>query len=183
LIVQRLLRPQDKLHLFELHSTDVPLLERNVQHLHAGRQVQVHASDGFAATKALLPPPSRRGLVLLDPSYEIKTDYARTAAAVADGLERFATGTFAVWVPQLARLDAQHLPDKLKRMAERAGRPWLHAALAVRAPGGVHSGLHASSMLVINPPYTLRATLRRALMQLHELLAQDTHASYAISSQ
>ncbi len=97
-IIQRLLGERDKLKLFELHPTDAKTLSANIAQLQAGRQVAVLREDGFEGLKKFLPPPARRALVLCDPSYEIKTDYTRVVATVADALQRFATGTYAVLV-------------------------------------------------------------------------------------
>jgi 23S rRNA (adenine2030-N6)-methyltransferase len=85
-------RDIDSLRFCELHSTDFALLRREFRD--AGRRIKVEQHDGFEAMKAALPPPSRRGLVLIDPSYEIKSDYPRVVAALKDGLKRFATGTY-----------------------------------------------------------------------------------------
>jgi 23S rRNA (adenine2030-N6)-methyltransferase len=188
-IAQRLLRDTDKLKMFELHSTDSRALVSNVQELRAGRQVAVHIEDGFDGPKKFLPPPARRGLLLCDPSYEIKTDYAKVIAMLTDSLKRFATGTNVVWYPIIARREAQDLPRKLKLAATRAGKNWLHASLIVNA-GAVNTthgydvessdnqrpGLPGSGMFLINPPYTLYAALKTALPQLATLLGQDAHA-------
>ena len=93
------LRPQDRLRLFELHSTEGHILAQ--QFAQDGRRVAVTAGDGFAGLKAVLPPQSRRGLVLIDPSYELASDYRAVATALRDGMQRFATGTYAVWYPLL----------------------------------------------------------------------------------
>ncbi|MFZ9510272.1 MAG: 23S rRNA (adenine(2030)-N(6))-methyltransferase RlmJ, partial [Burkholderiaceae bacterium] len=87
-IAQRLVRGHDRLKLFELHPTDARALDRHVADLRAGRQVAVLREDGFEHLKKFLPPPSRRALVLIDPSYEIKTDYARVQTLMADALKR-----------------------------------------------------------------------------------------------
>ena len=94
-IAQSLLRGHDKLKLFELHPTDLRALAGNVAQLEAGRQVAVLHEDGFEGIKKFLPPPARRALVLCDPSYEIKSDYAKVLDMAADSLKRFATGTYA----------------------------------------------------------------------------------------
>lgn len=160
----------DRLRAFELHPKDAPVLRHNLEQLRAGRQVAMAQEDGFAGLKALLPPPaaaggSRRALVLIDPSYEIKSDYAQVATAVQDSLRRFATGVYLVWWPIVPRPEAQDLPRRLKTLARQAGRSWLQASLHVgQTPG--HSGLNASGMFVINPPHTLTAALREALPQV-----------------
>ena len=189
-IVQSLLRERDKLKLFELHPTDAKTLSANVAQLAAGRQVAVLREDGFEGLKKFLPPPARRALVLSDPSYEIKTDYARVLAMVADSLTRFATGTYAVWYPLIPRPEAHDVPRKLKTLAAKAGKAWLNASLTVKsskltandAGEVIRPGLPASGMFVINPPHTLKAALGLALPQLAKLLGQDKHATSTLES-
>jgi 23S rRNA (adenine2030-N6)-methyltransferase len=132
-IIQRLLGGRDKLKLFELHPTDAKSLSANIAQLEAGRQVVVLREDGFEGYKKFLPPPARRALVLCDPSYEIKDDYARVATMVADALKRFPTGTYAIWYPIIPRPEAHDLPRKLKTLATKAGKGWLHATLTVKS--------------------------------------------------
>ena len=189
-IIQGLLGARDRLKLFELHPTDAKTLSANIAQLEAGRTVTVLREDGFEGVKKFLPPPSRRALLLCDPSYEIKTDYGRVADMVADALQRFATGTYAVWYPIIPRPEAHDLPKKLKTLAQRAGKPWLHATLTVKnsklvtdAAGEVQRpGLPASGMFVINPPHTLKAALAAVLPQLVERLGQDKHAAFTLES-
>ena len=189
-IVQRLLRDHDKLKLFELHPTDARALAGNIAQLEAGRQVAVLREDGFEAPRKFLPPPSRRALVLCDPSYELKTDYAKVAAMVADALKRFATGTYAIWYPLIPRPEAHDLPRRLQTLATKAGKPWLHASLTVKsskittnaAGETVRPGLPASGMFIINPPYTLKTALADALPQLVERLEQDRNAAFVLDS-
>ncbi len=189
-IIQRLLRERDKLKLFELHPTDAKTLSANVAQLNAARQVAVLREDGFEGLKKFLPPPARRALVLSDPSYEIKTDYARVVAMIADGLARFATGTYTVWYPLIPRPEAHDVPRKLKTLAQKAGKNWLNVALTVKsskltandAGEVVRPGLPASGVFVINPPHTLKASLEVALPQLAKLLGQDRHATSTLES-
>jgi len=187
-ITQHLLNARDKLKLFELHPTDAKNLSANMAQLEAGRQVAVLREDGFEGLKKFLPPPSRRALVLCDPSYEIKHDYVRVHSMISDAMVRFATGTYAVWYPIIPRPEAHDLPKKLKTLANKAGKPWLHAALTVKnsklttgSDGEVQRpGLPASGMFLINPPHTLRALLEPALPQLVKLLGQDGNASFTL---
>ncbi len=175
-IVFRLLRDEDRLRLFELHTTDVALLGENFRD--ARRQVIVGHDDGFAGLKAQLPPPSRRGLVLIDPSYELRGDYSKVVAAVEDALKRFSIGVYAIWYPQLARRDAQQLPERLKRIAGK----WLHVALSVRAPSTDGVGMRGSGMFIVNPPWTLAAVLRETLPWLCETLRQDETACFTLEA-
>jgi 23S rRNA (adenine2030-N6)-methyltransferase len=181
-IIQRLLREEarDKLKLFEMHPTDIKALAGNIAQLKAGRQVVVAREDGFEGLKAFLPPPSRRGLVLIDPSYEIKNDYAKASACIQDSLKRFATGTYAVWYPVIPRPEAHDLPRRLKTLANQAGKPWLHATLAIGQAEERNvigepergQGLTASGMFVVNPPHTLKAAMQEALPQMLEVLGR-----------
>ena len=132
-ITQRLLREHDKLKLFELHPTDFRSLLGNIAQLDAGRQVQVLMEDGFDGVKKFLPPPSRRALVLCDPSYELKTDYGRVLDMVTDSLLRFPTGTYAVWYPIIPRQEAHDLPRRLKTLANKAGNQHQPRGLALRS--------------------------------------------------
>jgi 23S rRNA (adenine2030-N6)-methyltransferase len=187
-IIQRLLGDRDKLKLFEIHPTDSKTLSANIAQLEAGRQVAVLREDGFEGIKKFLPPPARRALVLSDPSYEIKNDYSRVVAMVADSLVRFATGTYAVWYPIIPRPEAHDVPRKLKTLATKAGKSWLNASLTVKSSklisdeaGDVkRPGLPASGMFIINPPHTLKASLQLALPQLAAILGQDQHATSSV---
>jgi len=170
-----LLRPQDRLRLFELHSTEGLILAR--QFAQDGRRVAVTAGDGFAGLKAVLPPQSRRGLVLIDPSYELASDYRAVLAALRDGMQRFATGTYAVWYPLLQRREAIQLPDKLRRAA---GADWLDVALQVKAPSPDGPGLHGSGMFIVNPPWKFSEQVHEIMPWLARALAQDAAASFRL---
>jgi 23S rRNA (adenine2030-N6)-methyltransferase len=189
-IIQRLLRERDKLKLFEIHPTDTKTLSSNIAQLDAGRQVAVLREDGFEGIKKFLPPPSRRALVLCDPSYEIKNDYSRVVDMVADALVRFPTGTYAIWYPIIPRPEAHQLPRKLRTLATKAGKPWLNATLTVKssklltndAGDVIRPGLPASGMFVINPPHTLKSALKDSLKQVAQVLAQDQNNAFEVES-
>ena len=171
------LRPQDRLRLFELHSTEGAILAR--QFAQEGRRVTVTAGDGFAGLKAVLPPPSRRGLVLIDPSYELATDYRAVVTALRDGIERFATGTYVVWYPLLQRRESVELPEKLRRAVDA---DWLDIALQVKAPSPDGLGLHGSGLFIVNPPWKYSEQMRGTLPWLARALAQDGAAGFRIDA-
>lgn len=184
-IIQSLLRVQerDKLKVFELHPTDMRSLAGNIAQLEAGRQVAVLHEDGFEGIKKFLPPPSRRALVLCDPSYELKSDYAKVLDMAADSLKRFATGTYAFWYPIIPRPEAHDLPRRLKTMTTKAGRSWLHVELTVKSnKTSERGGLPASGMFLINPPFNLKEQLKPAMPQLVKLLGQDENAAFTLES-
>ena len=192
-VMHQLLRAEsrDKLKLFELHPTDSRTLSANIAQLEAGRQIAVALQDGFEGLKPLLPPPpsatgSKRAMVLIDPSYEIKSDYGKVSACIQEALRRFPTGTYLVWYPIIPRPEAHDLPRRLKTLANQAQRPWLHATLAI-GQDPTHGpddrpGLTASGMFVINPPHTLKAVLQAALPQLLSVLGRGRGKSQSLDA-
>jgi 23S rRNA (adenine2030-N6)-methyltransferase len=168
-IARLLMRPQDQLRLFELHPTEHKIL---ASYLGDEPGVEVHPGDGFAALKSVLPPPTRRGVVLIDPPYEIKTDYARALGALREVLTRFAEAVVVVWLPQLQLVEAVQLPQRLKATAAQAPKGWLHARLTVARGDERGFGLLGSSVFVANPPHTLHGTLQPLLPWLARELAQ-----------
>ena len=173
----RLMREQDRMRLFELHSTEIDVLRHRFHD--AGRRVMIYAGDGFDGIKALLPPPPRRALVLIDPSFEDKRDYSRTLKCVEESLLRFANGTYAVWYPQVTRPESQRFPEQLKRLQNKN---WLHLTLSVSNPPEDGFGLYGSGMFILNPPYTLEAAMKEALPWLVKTLGQDAGAQFKIES-
>jgi 23S rRNA (adenine2030-N6)-methyltransferase len=180
-ILARLLRPQDRLKLFELHPKEIDILRHNVRELTQAKQIDVYAEDSFARLKGLVPPPSRRGLVLIDPSYEDKNDYRYLELALEEALQRFATGCYAIWYPIISRRESAALPDRMKKIAASHTRSWLQAELRVEnAPG--ERRLQASGMFIINPPWTLEKHLAEALPNLTKALGVDAGAQFLLKS-
>jgi 23S rRNA (adenine2030-N6)-methyltransferase len=176
-IANLLLRPTDPLHAYELHPTDEKILRA---YLSSRKNTKVVLADGFAALPHELPPPSRRGVVLIDPPYEMKTDYARTLGAVREALTQFAQVVILVWVPQVALVEARELPRRLGNAAAAAPKGWLHAGLTVARGGDKGFGLTGSSMVVVNPPHGLAETLREVLPFLAQALAQFEGAAHRL---
>ncbi len=185
------MREQDRLRLFELHPSEIKILSENFRKLDAhaaeqgkrqmvrGKRVIISAGDGFESLKALLPPPSRRGMVLIDPPYEVKDDYRRVKVSLEDGIKRFPTGTFAVWYPVLQRQESRSLPEKLKRLQANS---WLNVTLSISGPSPDGFGLRSSGMFILNPPWTLLATLKEVMPYLVKVLGQDAGAGFVLES-
>jgi 23S rRNA (adenine2030-N6)-methyltransferase len=185
------MREQDRLRLFELHPSEIKILEENFRKVEAhaaaqgqrpaarGKRVMIQRGDGFVGLRALLPPPSRRGLILIDPPYEVKDDYRYVRDTLKDALSRFATGTYAVWYPVLQRMESRQLPEKLKQLP---GNTWLNVTLSVSTPSPDGFGLHSSGMFVINPPWTLEPMLREIMPYLVKVLANDAGAGFTLES-
>ena len=175
-LARRLMRPQDSLRLFELHPADYKLLS---EALVGTKGVEVYRRDGFAALKTQLPPPSRRALVLIDPSYEGLGDYARVAQTMRDALTRFADGVYLIWYPLVGKPGAAGLAHELKTLAPRG---WLHARMWVQPTDALGFGLAGSGVVVINPPYTLQAQLQASLPWLTDALAQHAGAGHLLQA-
>jgi len=168
-------READRIWLFERHTADCEALRRTIGARE--RRVRVECGDGFAGLRGLLPPAPRRGLVVIDPSYETRDDYHAVTTALEQGLERFPTGVFMVWYPCLRNRDADELPAGLLRAA---GDRWLDARLSVRARAGERPGLYGSGIFMTNPPFGLADTLRATLPFLAGQLGVDGSGRFDI---
>ncbi|KLU14854.1 MULTISPECIES: 23S rRNA (adenine(2030)-N(6))-methyltransferase RlmJ [Xenorhabdus] len=166
LIARHLLREHDELNLSELHPSDFPLLRTEFSR---DRRARVLREDGFQQLKSKLPPKSRRGFVLIDPSYELKSDYQNVVQGIQEGYKRFATGTYALWYPVVLRQQIKRLVKGL----EAAGiRKILQIELGVR-PDSDQRGMTASGMIVINPPWKLEQQMKAVLPWLHQVLVPE----------
>lgn len=174
LIAAQLLREDDRLRLVEMHSADVTLLE---QHLGSDPRARIISGDGFEQIRALLPPSARRGLILVDPPYEVKEDYSHVLEGVQEGLKRFATGTYLVWYPLLSITASQKLPVQLKKLHDN----WLNVQLRVSAKPYGH-GMYGSGLFVINPPWLLHDQLQQGLPYLVRQLGQDDAAGHVLET-
>lgn len=161
-IARHFLRPQDRMLLIEKHPTDHALLLRYFAQL---PRCRVILEDAWTALKAQVPPPEKRGLVLIDPSYELKSDYRQTVEALLQAYQRWSTGVYLVWYPLLSRVET----DKwLNRMAATGIRRILRLALVTRR--AETGGLWGSGMLVINPPWQLDTEMQGLMPWLTEVL-------------
>ena len=174
LLARRLLRDQDELRLYELHPAEHEAVRRL---LCTARGVGIEPADGFAGLKSQLPPPTRRALVLVDPSYEGHDDYTRVAQALREALRRFAAGVYLVWYPRVSKPGAAALVQQLKALAPKG---WLHASLSVQALDAAGFGLAGSGMFVVNPPHTLHAAMRDTLPWLCTKLGQHAAATHCL---
>lgn len=165
-IAQFFLRPQDRAWLFELHPQDYDLL----RHLMVdNRRAKVSCENGFTGLKALLPPGSRRALVLVDPSYEIKSDYELVVENIVSSYKKFGNGVYAVWYPVVDRrridvMETRLLKSNIKNIQR--------FELGV-AEDSDQRGMTASGMFVINPPWTLFDKMSELLPRLSKHLTRD----------
>ncbi len=172
-IVRHLLRRQDRLTAIELHPDDA----RDLAALFAGdHQVRVIALDGWLALGAHLPPKEKRGLVLVDPPFELGGEFDRLAAGLAKAHRRWPGGMFALWYPVKDRAAVARFAEDLRG----AGIPRiLDIRFAVRPPSA-EPRLDGTGMVVVNPPYTLEAELRVLLPALEPVLAEAPGAGWSV---
>ncbi|MBL0085521.1 MAG: 23S rRNA (adenine(2030)-N(6))-methyltransferase RlmJ [Ideonella sp.] len=173
-LAHAVMRPTDQLRLFELHPTDHRTLQLGFKDV---GNATVTRADGFAALKGQVPPHTRRGAVLIDPSYEGRDDYGKVVQALRDAVLRFAEGICLVWYPQVSKHEAARLPKQLKTLSPKG---WLHATLTVQRPDAQGFGLAGSGVFVINPPHTLHGELRTALPWLAQVLGQYEGATFQL---
>ena len=121
-------------------------------------------------------------MLLIDPPYELRADYAKVLAGLRDALARFADGVVIVWLPQLQLLEAARLPQRLKAAAAPAKKGWLLARLSVARGDARGFGLLGSSVFVANPPHTLAPLLRELLPWLAAELSQCERPQWALET-
>ena len=145
LIAETLLRPQDRIHLAELHPAEHAALTRVT-----APGTHVYHQDGFELAHSLTPPDPRRGLLLCDPSYEVKADYAAIPKHFAQIHKKWNVGILALWYPILR--DARHAP--MLRALTAQFPDALRSEVAF-APARTGHGMTGSGLFVVNPPFGL----------------------------
>lgn len=164
LLVKQYLRDQDYMRLYELHPKDhekLKTLFKKIQH------VRIEQSDGFAALKSALPPHIKRGIVLIDPSYEVKTDYQTATRQLIEGYKRFNTGTFLLWYPVVQRGRVNYMEQQLRNSKVRNILQVEHCI----SPDSTEHGMTGSGLFIINPPWQLNSQLATLLPFLQEKLS------------
>jgi 23S rRNA (adenine2030-N6)-methyltransferase len=164
-IAQMLARPIDRLALCEKPPPECDALRAEFS---AARNASVHEMDGYVAMRAMLPPPERRALVLVDPPYEAQDEFAQVVAGLRGGLARFPTGVFAVWYPLTSRA---RLDDFFAELRALAPPPTLACELAI-AGDGAPMKMRGCGVVVINPPWKFADEANPVLAFLARTLAQ-----------
>lgn len=164
-LARQLLRAQDRMQLTELHPADFDRLRKRFA---GDRQVRLQKLDAYQGLKSMLPPRERRGLVLIDPSYEIKSEYRAVIKGLQAAHQRFATSVYALWYPMIERQATEHF---MAGLARSGIGDMLRVELCVRADAPGH-GMTGSGMVIVNPPYVLEGQLAELLPELCLLLEQ-----------
>jgi 23S rRNA (adenine2030-N6)-methyltransferase len=171
LIAQHFLRRQDKAWLYELHPEDYQLLKNVIA---PGKRTKILQENGFKHLLGLLPPASRRALVLIDPSYEIKTDYQTVVRTISKAHKRFSSGIYAVWYPVVDRLRIDQMENDFISSGIKNIQRF---ELGLAADTNV-LGMTASGMVVINPPWTLMEKMNQLLPKLVKAFGNNQEAFF-----
>lgn len=166
LIVQNLLRPQDRLIACELEPSAARALAAA---LRGDRRAKAIAIDGWTALGAYVPPKERRGLVLIDPPFEDAADFGRLSGVLAAAYRKWPTGIYMLWYP----IKERAAPDALARQLQRLAMPKLMRSELTLGQPHVEGGLVGSGLVVVNPPFTLEAELRRFMPALAAALSRQ----------
>lgn len=163
-LVRQLMRPQDRLTAVELHPLDAEALKA----LFAGDiQVRVVSLDGWLALGAFVPAKERRGLVLVDPAYEVPGELDRLGAGLAEAWRKWPTGIYCGWFPIKAGDEGEAID---RRLAAAGIDKRLVVELMVRPPDP-DGPMAGCGLAVINPPFTLAGELQTILPWLTDTLA------------
>ncbi|MDH7785037.1 23S rRNA (adenine2030-N6)-methyltransferase [Ochrobactrum sp. 19YEA23] len=172
-VTRHLLRKQDRLSALELHPQDAAKLAKRFD---GDYQVRVIELDGWLALGAHLPPKEKRGLVLVDPPFEIEGEFDRMVDGLAKAHKRFGGGTYALWYPVKDRKETERFA---KRLYETDIPKIMQIELAIRAPSP-EPRLDGTGMIVVNPPYTLESEMQTLLPTLTKLLAEEKGSNFSV---
>ena len=187
--IERLcLRMGDALHLVEKHPAALESLKANMRlplvtpqgEARCPVRADIRAEDSYTALKALCPPPVKRGLVLIDPSYEDASDYAQVRDAIENIITKWNTAVIALWFPLLVRRknETAQLLSSLEDFAKMQAVPRetmrctvsLRDAESMEEESGSH--LYGSGMFIVNPPWKLKEEMGEAVKYLEEKMHQ-----------
>jgi len=170
-LAQQWLRAQDKALLMELHPQALGELRRN---LSGDSRFNIHARDCYEGLPALVPPPIKRGVVLLDPSYEVKEEYSQVVSLVCKAHQRWKTCSYAIWYPILPAGRHHQLLDELSNSGLSN---ILTTELTINNSHTDHdepSGMTGSGVAIVNAPWQIDQALMDLMPTVASTLAPDT---------
>lgn len=174
MIVRQLMRVDDRMVLTELHPQEYELLK---ELFCRDRQVVVQLQDAYQGLRALLPPTPRRGLILIDPAFEVIDEFELLVEGVKEALKRFATGVYAIWYPLKDKAYVQQFLRKMKNTE----LPLINVTIKPFADG-VTEGLNETGVLIVNPPWQLDLSLREIIPILWKILSPEREGGYKVES-
>jgi 23S rRNA (adenine2030-N6)-methyltransferase len=186
-IAKNMLRPQDKMVLMEWHNQEIQNLKSNI----GSKNIAIHHRDGYEGLLALTPPDMQRGMVLIDPSYEVADEYQKLVETVITVYKKWNSAIYAIWYPLISDRKASNTnfesSDSKKGKSEAmltslTQLPFKNMLkIELRVTDGVEAGgMYGSGMLIINAPWQLDKQIEESLQELSPLMAQNDSASYSV---
>jgi 23S rRNA (adenine2030-N6)-methyltransferase len=166
-----LLGDKDRLFFYELHTAESRLLSDAIG---KDRRIKHFRADGLKDSLGLLPPKEHRGLILIDPSYEIKNEYQDVVDALKEMTKRFSTGCYLLWYPVVARKRNNYMERALKA----SGIPNIQLFELGILPDSNGFGMTACGIIAVNPPWTLLSDMQKVLPWLAETLGENQQGHY-----
>ncbi len=173
-LVRHCLRPQDAMILMELHPSDYAALKME---FYQDSQAHLHQRDGFEGLIALTPPLQKRGLVLIDPSYELKSDYITVVETVKTVYKRWQNAIYVVWYPIFAEA---HYHEKMLRKFAGSGIKKILQVELNRYPSHTPRALIGSGLIIINPPYLFESLLQTVMPWLWSVLSPQAVGNWSV---
>lgn len=170
-IAQSILRTQDEMQLIEKHIDVYQTLKNNFRD---DDRAHVHHADGYLASKGLMPPKSKRGLVFIDPPYEDPNEFHHLLHYLTEAYKRWATGIYMIWYP----IKARHTVDIFLKKIKNLGLPKTLIAEFCFWPDDVPLRLNGSGMVIVNAPWKLESELNAIYTELLPLLRQHPAAEF-----
>lgn len=171
-----LLREQDQMIFMELHNVEYEKLHKNFAR---DPRCHLHHRDGFEGLVALTPPTPRRGLVLIDPSYELVEDYKTTISTIEKAIKRWNVGCFIVWYPLLANSKdhSLYMHESFRKIQAKNS---FTVKLCPQSPKDENVRMYGSAISILNAPYKLYEQVKLLLPLLHDQLKQSDQANSKI---
>jgi 23S rRNA (adenine2030-N6)-methyltransferase len=166
-IAKAFVRRQDSTHLFELHPTDIDHL---TDFCHRWKKVFINQTDGYKGVLGLIPPPSRRAVVLIDPPYELKEDYKKAVNTIVKAYAKFSSGTYILWYPVV---DRQRVVEMQEDFTRSDVKNVLQVELCLEADTETY-GMTGTGLFIVNPPWELSAQLNEILPYLTTKLGNQS---------
>ncbi|MFT7431630.1 MAG: 23S rRNA (adenine2030-N6)-methyltransferase [Colwellia sp.] len=171
-IARQFTRRQDSVHLFELHPADIEHLKAYSQRWNKSH---VKQSDGYQGVLGLVPPPNRRGLVLIDPPYELKEDYLKAVRTLVSAYKKFATGTYILWYPVVKR----ELVEQMQNAFIKSNVRNLMQVEYCQHTDTEEYGMTGTGLFIVNPPWQLASQLSEVLPYLKTKLG-NAESQYSV---
>lgn len=175
LIADSLMHRNNRLELSELHPSDFMWLKQEFKDVN---NVNIKQCDGYKHLISKLPPIQRRGLILIDPPYELETEYDDLIKSIKQAHRLFSTGIYAVWYPMVSRHHVKQFCDKFKNSGIK---DILKIEMCVK-PDSEEYGMTGTGMIIINPPWKLAKQMQEVMPWLLENLKQENQSGYTIET-